>query len=48
MRMPVLPWWMFEFLAAPGHLWIWISARLCGGTFTYSHIVEEDDSEYEE
>ena len=26
---------MFEILALPAHLWLWICAKLCGGTFEH-------------
>ena len=30
--MPVFPVWMFEILAGPAHVWLWVCAKLCGGT----------------
>lgn len=37
---------LFEFLAAPGHLWIWVCAKLCGGTLEFGPIEDvEDDGE---
>ena len=33
MRIPTFPFWMFEILAGPAHVWLWICAKLCGGTF---------------
>ncbi|KKK84300.1 hypothetical protein LCGC14_2784720, partial [marine sediment metagenome] len=25
---------LYEFLATPAHLWLWVVARICGGSFT--------------
>ena len=30
-----LPFSMFVILAGPAHVWLWICARLCGGTFSH-------------
>ena len=35
---------LYEFLAAPAHIWLWVCAKICGGTFTCGR-VEEDDEE---
>ena len=35
MQIPTLPSWMFELLAGPAHVWLWVCAKLCGGTFTH-------------
>lgn len=24
---------LYEFLAAPAHIWLWLCARICGGRF---------------
>ena len=45
MRIPTLPWWMFEILAGPAHVWLWICATLCGGTFEHGPVDEEDIDE---
>ena len=34
MRIPTLPFWMFEFLVCPAEVWIWICAKLCGVSVT--------------
>lgn len=38
---------IFEFIAAPAHGWIWICAKLCGGTFHFGPVedVEEEEDE---
>lgn len=43
MRFPALPWSMFEILAGPAHLWLWIVARLCGGSFEHGPVDDEGD-----
>ena len=35
MQILTLPFWMFELLAGPAHVWLWVCAKLCGGTFTH-------------
>ena len=34
---------IFEFLAAPAHLWLWIVAGLCGYTFEFGPVFEDED-----
>ena len=40
-----LPFHMFEVLAGPAHVWLWICARLCGGTFHHGSGDDLDDLE---
>lgn len=34
---------IYEFLAAPAHVWLWIVARLVGGRFECGPVKEEED-----
>ena len=40
--------WMFDVLAAPAHAWLWICARLCGSTFEYGPVEDDDDEDEDE
>lgn len=33
---------VYEFLAAPAHLWLWLCARLVGGTFECGPVTEDE------
>ena len=39
-----LPLSMFEILAGPAHVWLWICAKLCGGTFEHGPGEKDIDS----
>ena len=45
MRLPKLPFWMFEIIAGPAHVWLWICAWLCGGTFSHGSGDKLDEDE---
>lgn len=34
---------IFEFLATPAHLWLWVCARIVGWSFTCGPVDEDDD-----
>ena len=34
---------LYEFLATPGHLWLWCCARVCGGRFECGPVDHPDD-----
>ncbi len=42
-----MPWrlWIFEFIAAPAHLWLVLAAWLVGGKFVFSTKTVRDDEE---
>ena len=42
MRIPTLPFWMFEILVGPAEVWMWICAKLCGVTITVEHGLYDD------
>ena len=44
MRIKGLPFWMFEILAGPAHVWIYICAKLCGVTVEHAWKDDPDDS----
>ena len=44
MRIPHLPLWMFEIIAGPAHVWIWICAKLCGVSVEHGWADDFDDS----
>ncbi|KKL07270.1 hypothetical protein LCGC14_1543480, partial [marine sediment metagenome] len=33
---------LYEFLATPAHLWLWVVARICGGSFTYGPVSDDE------
>lgn len=37
--------YIFEFIAAPAHLWIWICARIVGWDFTFGPVEEFEEDE---
>ena len=36
---------IFEFLATPAHIWLWVCAKLCGWDFEYWAEDEDDENE---
>ena len=34
---------LYEFLAFPAHVWLWVAARLSGGRFTCGPVDDDDD-----
>ena len=38
---------MYEFLATPAHIWLWLVARLVGGQFTYWQETTGDDDRHQ-
>lgn len=35
---------LYEFLAAPAHLWLWLVAYLCGGRFSCGRVKDDESS----
>jgi hypothetical protein len=33
---------LYEFLAAPAHIWLWVCARIVGGRFWMERVREEE------
>lgn len=38
---------IYEFIAAPAHLWLWVCAKLVGWEFTCGPVEEIEDKENE-
>ena len=43
MRIPTLPFKWFEIIDGPAHVWLWICAKMCGGTFEHGPVGESEE-----
>ena len=36
---------IFEFLATPAHVWLWLVAKVCGWDFNYGFYYDDEDDD---